>query len=474
MTAPRTQERANDDSPKRLTRLVFPPLVLSVVVAAASSVVPLSYDEGNWLAVARRLAAGQVLYRDVTDNKSPALFALVRFLDRMPGSYTLARAVYLGVVTAALAWLATRFLQRLDLRRPTALILGVVIGLAAAMQAVLVVNFELPAMLLLIAGMTLFVEGQDVLGGIVAGLSALFDLRAIVLLPGVVLVAFAIGGRNRALRLAAGALVPAGAWAITVLSVGSLRYSLLELNVATRGGTTALHPGSQLAAFARSMLLPIVAVGVLTAPSSGTKSLRNASWFLLGAGLLMAIASVQPFDKYWTLTVPGLVALCASRVPRVRTGDRALAAVVLLVALVPSAVYAATTNRDESRLVHSYGKAATFVSTAIGRDGTFVRLDAQPFLGTFLATRDLTPAAVLDFLIAPTSRETANLAAVDRAISRAIAIVDDGALEQPAETILVPYRRLRGVFAARLDAFPCIKQGFGLTLHLRSDRCAAP
>src|SRR5438093_7342555 len=85
---------------------------LGAVVALASSVVPLSYDEGNWLAVTRRVAGGEALYRDITDNKSPALFGLVRALDVLPGSYPIARAIFLGVATALLAWLSIRLLRR--------------------------------------------------------------------------------------------------------------------------------------------------------------------------------------------------------------------------------------------------------------------------------------------------------------------------------------------------------------------------
>lgn len=473
VTAPEPRERKSATPPTRRSRsnLIF--LAVGFVVGGISSIIPLSYDEGNWLAVARRLAHGQTLYRDITENKSPAFFALVRGLDRLPGSYTIARAAWLGLLTALLAWTATRFLRRMELPDPAAMVAGLTIGLAGAMQAVLVLNFELPAMILLVVGMTLCVEKRVTIGGFIAGCGALLDLRTIVLLPGLILFVFAAEGRSPALRTAAGAAIPALAWAIAVLATADLRYSLLELNVATRGGSTAIHPASQLAAFARSMLFPLVAVGALTAPSAGTKSIRNAAWFLLGVGAVVALISVQPFDKYWTLTLPGLLALAGSRVQRQGFTGRALPIALILIALVPSAVYAGTSNRDESAIVARYRNAVPFVASALGPGGTFVRFDSQPFLGTFLPARDRTPAAVLDFLIAPTSHERANLATVDRAISRATAIIDDGALEQPADEILPSYRRLREVFAARLPQFPCVKRSFGLTLHLRPERCVA-
>jgi hypothetical protein len=107
----------------------------------------------------------------------------------------------------------------------------------------------------------------------------------------------------------------------------------------------------------------------------------------------------------------------------------------------------------------------------LGPGGTFVRFDSNPFLGTFLPSRDRTPAAVLDFLIAPTSRERLNLEAVDTALSNAAAMIDDGALALAAGNVLPSYRKLREVFVAHLSEFPCVRRTNGLTVRLRLGRC---
>jgi len=444
---------------------------LGTVVAIASSFVPLSYDEGNWLAVVRRVAGGDSLYRDISDNKSPMLFGLVRAVDLLPGRYEIGRAIYLGIAAALLAWLSMRFLSIAGFDERSALLLGVAFGLAAAMQAVLVVNFELPAALLIVAGISLVATGSDIAGGIVAGLAVTFDLRASVLLIGLILAAFGAGGQKRAIRTALAAALPAIGWSAVVLLNADLRYSLVELNVATRGGARAWRPGMQLTSFARTMIFPLVAVAAITARSPGARRRFAVAGIVLTlAGLAAAVASIQPFDKYWTLLIPGLVAYAASRVPRV-VRDRAKLVGLLCIALAPAAVYAATSSSDEAAIVGRYERAAPDVERFLGKRGLFVRFDSQPFIGTFLPERDLTPAAVLDFLIAPTSREERNLAAVDAAITQATAIVDDGALEIPANAILPSYRALRAVFAERLGEFPCVEKTNGLTIHLRAQRC---
>lgn len=464
--------RRSDDPDRRPgpipARAAAPAAVLGVVVAAASMLVPLSYDEGNWLAVTRRVAAGEALYRDITDNKSPALFALVRGLDIVPGPYTIARGVFIGLASALLAWLSMRLLRRLGLGDAASSVLGVCFGLAGAMQAVLVANFELPAILLVVAALGNVAGGSAVVGGAIGGLAAVFDPRAAILVPGIVALALERSGARGAFRTAAAAAGPLIAWGAAVLVLDELRYSLLELNVATRGGAAAWRPGAQLTAFARSMVFPLAAVGFLTAGRVARNRATPAA-ILTIAGFGAAIVSVQPFDKYWTLALPGLICIAGSRRPREAQISRAWTATLLVAALAPHAVYATTSSSDQARIVNRYERAAADIDRMLGPNETFVRFDSQPFLGTFLPKRDATPAAVLDFLIAPTSREDENLAAVDRAIARSAAIVDDGALSVSAEQILPAYRRLHRVFAARLGEFPCARQVLGLTVRLR--RC---
>jgi hypothetical protein len=447
------------------------PSLLGLVVAAASWVVPLSYDEGNWLAVVRRVAGGETLYRDVTDNKSPVLFGLVRALDVLPGPYVTARAALLGIAAVLIAWLASGTFVKAGFEASSARVLGSAIGLAGAMQAVLVLNFEMPAALLIIGGIGLMAARRDIAGGVMAGLAVTFDLRATALLPGVLLIAIIGGDRGRATRAAVSIAVPALAWGVLVLANGELRYSLLELNVATRGGATAWRPGAQLTAFARSMVFPVIAIAALTTRANAPGRWRTAPGAVVVAGgAIAALISIQPFDKYWTLLLPGLIVVACARRPRA-VSDRAKLAFLLCVALAPPAVYAATSSADQARVVARYERASADVARMLGPGGTFVRFDSNPFLGTFLPSRDRTPAAVLDFLIAPTSRERLNLEAVDTALSNAAAMIDDGALALAAGNVLPSYRKLREVFVAHLSEFPCVRRTNGLTVRLRLGRC---
>lgn len=454
------------------------PAALGVVVAAASSVVPLSYDEGNWIAVTRRVAAGESLYREITDNKTPALFGLVRSLDVLPGRFALARALWLGILAATVAVAVTSLARRFGWAENRASLLGGACGLALALQAVLVVNFEAPAAAMIIVALASLAAGRAPTAGILAAAATAFDLRAIILIPGVLIAAYEIGGKRTALRTAAPAVGLAGAWVATVLSVPDLRYSLLELNVATRSGSSLWRPASQLYALLRGTLFAAGAAASL-ARSGGSSNVggwhvKYGGVALIGGGVVVALSSVQPFDKYWSLALPGIALAAASRPPSPRSVNvyRRNAAVILaILGLVLTSSYAAASNIDQARLVARYERASARLDRSLAPRASFVRFDTQPFLGTFLAQRDRIPAAVLDFLIHDTSRREMNFARVDAAIGRADALVDDGALDQPESSIVAVYRPLWRVFARRVQEFPCVRRVRGLTFRYRAGTC---
>ncbi|MGH2792778.1 MAG: hypothetical protein ACRDKG_00585 [Actinomycetota bacterium] len=457
----------------RENRLLLMPGALGIVVASASAFVPLSYDEGNWLTVVRRMALGETLYRDITENKTPPLFWLVRALDLLPGPYELGRAVWLGVAAAIIAAVCRSFVRRSGWTDRSATLLGLAFGLAAVCQAVFVVNFELPAVILIIGGLTICASGRNAAAGAaVAAVAATFDLRALALLPGVVLFSFARGGAPAVRRSLPTAVVVVAAWAGTVLLVPDLRYSLIELNAATRGGTDAWDPAQQLYALLRGTLIP---AGALTALAAGftDRRVRLAAAWLLIAGLIVLAASIRPFDKYSTLLLPGLMVLAASRGSErsVAPARRRAASTMVALGLAVSLAYAVGTNIDQRSIVDRYERAAAIIG-----DLPFARFDTQPFLGAFRPAGDRSPAAVLDFLIADTSRRAANHQRVEVAIAGATVLIDDGALSADAGSILAAYRPLWRVFILHRDEFPCVRRAEGLTFRYRATSCpdAAP
>lgn len=447
---------------------------LGAVVAAAAAAIPLSYDEGNWLAVVRRIAGGESLYIDLTDNKTPLLFALVRGLDWLPGPYTMSRAVWLGLLAVAIARGSRTLLLRSSWDERSATILGLVFGLAGAMQAVLTVNFELPAATLVVVSLAAIATGRPAAGGALAVVAGGFDIRALLLLPGVVMFAYARGGASAGRRAFVPAAGLAAAWIVTILAIPDLRYSLIELNRATRGGTAAWEPAEQLYALLRGTTLPLGAILALTSGSRAGRT-RPAGVVLLAAGITAALASVQPFDKYWSLALPGLLVLAAAHLPSRRRESRGsalwLGASIAAVGLTVGASYATSSNVDQGRLVGRYERAAARVDATLGPGETLVRFDTQPFLGTFLPERDRLPAAVLDFLIANSSRRPENHRRVEEAIAQASVMADDGALSVGESAVLPRYRPLWRVFIRHVGEFPCRRTFGGVTFRYRVTAC---
>jgi hypothetical protein len=448
---------------------------LGAAVAIASAFVPLGYDEGNWLADVRRWAAGESLYRDIPDNKTPLLFALVRGLDALPGSFTTVRALYLGAVVLVLGLAVRSLALRLGWTATRCTVLGLVLGAAAATQAVFTVNFELPAVTLVVLGLTSIAGGRGITGGTLAAAAAGFDIRALALLPGIALFARAAGSESAVRRSLTTMAIVAGAWIVAILATPDLRYALIELNVATRTATSSWSPLDQAYAVIRGALFP-VAASLILAGDASSRRFRAAGVALVGGGAVVALASLQPFDKYWTLTLPGLAVLAASS----NGGDSRkvlenrkplVAAAVLGIAI--AGVYAVTTNIDQARLVARYERVARFLDGTLTPGATFTRFDTEPFLGAFLPKRDRTPTAVLDFAIADTSRRPDVFTRFDRAILGATAIVDDGALSAPESAVLPAYRGLWRIFRRHLADFPCIRLIEGFAVRYRDLACPA-
>jgi hypothetical protein len=457
-------------TPRTRTAFLFAGLGFAAFIISA--LMPVSYDEGIWLVNARRWSAGESLYSDIPENETPALMGVVRAVDAAPGPFTSARAAYLGALIVVLAAATRALTSRLGWTEPKATIAGLIAGVAAATQTVLVINFELPAATLVMLGLAAIASGRGWAGGSLAAAGAAFDIRAFALLPGVALFAYAVGGRERSLRTSAAVASVAGPWALAVILIPDLRFGLLELNATTRTATATWRPLEQIYMLLRGPLFPIVGILALSSRRANVDARLRRAWIaLLAGGAGVALASLQPFDKYWPLALPGIAVLAASRMPmtHARYGRRWMQLAAL--ALVLAIGYDTVSSLEQARLVDRYERAAEAIESSLPRGATFARFDTQPFLGVFLTQRDASPVAVLDFVIAKTTRQDAILARLERSIRNAAALVDDGALSVDERSVEPAYRELWRLFDRYRSDFPCVSEIAGLTVRYRETVC---
>jgi len=446
--------------------------LLGIASAVVARFVPLSYDEGSWLIDVRRWGAGESLYSDIPENKAPLLLVLVRALDSLPGSFLTARALYMGAIAIVLTLAVRSLAMRIGFNDRDAFTVGATVGAAAVLQAVFTTNFELPAATLLLVGLTAIALGAPMIGSIVATASTGFDIRALVLLPGVAVFALRSADRKAAVRSVATMTILAGAWIATILLVDNLRFALIDVNVATRSATTSWSPAGQLYAMLRGFGFPLAALLLL---SQRRETKERGATFLPAVVLLVAsagisIASLQPFEKYWALALPGAVLLAAS-VPRFRSRTIGALKGLAALGLAVSIGYVVSYSLDEHRLVSRYERATRVLDASLPPGATFARFDTQPFLGVFAPERDGIPVAVLDYVIADTPRRAELMARVEAAISGSLAIVDDGALSVTEGAVEPAYRDLWRLFRSHLPDFPCVRSVEGLTVRYRASLC---
>lgn len=460
-------------------------IALGAVLGGASSFVPLSSDEGAWLAIARRVAAGGVLYRDAIDNKSPFVFALVRMLDALPGPFILVRAMSIGALAALLALGCCSVAVRLGAPVRRARVLGLVVGAAAVLQSVFVLTVELVAIAFVVGALRVVVSDRFLLAGALTATAALFDPRAVVLVPGMIALAIARGGRAGGARtgiVAAGLLA---VWAAVVLSLPDVRYALVELNLSSRGSSNPWRPALQVAAAVRALLPVAVGFGFAatvrnaatpadTLPRLGIGSVRTAGWWLLLPATAVAAASVHPYDHYWMLVLPAVPILGTV----IRAGNRSrrrlplpIIAAIALFAVTPALVDAVTVSRAQSRLVERYEQAARLLRAELRPGETFAQFTVQPFLGTFLPEHLGMRSPLLGYVVQPSSRRVEALRDLDRLLGAVVAVVDDGGLSAPEQSVLPPYRPVWRVFHAHLARFPCVRDADGPTVRFLSERC---
>lgn len=457
------------------------PVIAGSVWGTVSAFTPMSYDEGLWLAVTRRMDLGARLYSDLIDNKTPPVYWTTRLLDHVPGPFSLARGILFGALIALIAFLAAALARRLGVADRGSLSFGIFVGSLVAMQSALVLNIETPVAIFLLAALGLMARDRLMTGAAVAAIGTAFDVRALAFLPAVIVFAAERGGRRKAWGAAAVWLAAGGTWLATIVAVPRLRYGILELNASTRGTLDSWGTGA-VAAIVIVALVPIAVAAILRLhiPRGILETARStpSGVLLLVTGLAVGIASRFPFLKYWILVAPALPLLFAAARPgeteatsKSTTRARVASAGMVLLAFVPLAVDVSSTQVSEHGLVARYAGAARALERALEPGDTFVSFDPQPFMTTFLPEHASLPWATLDYIGVRTSHRDADLRRLASAIDRAAAVVDDGALSKGERAIDHRFRAVWRVYRERLGRFPCVRRMRDITIRLRADRC---
>ena len=207
-------------------------VLLGLAVGLISAQYRLGWDEAAWLAVTRKMASGDRLYSEVLENKPPVAYGLVGLLDLSPGPYETARAILLGTMAFALAYLAFRIAASLgaDLRR--SFWMGILVAALAVLQAGFLLTVEIFALVLMMAALLMLVRRQAGAAGLLLSIAALTDLRVPAMLPAIILLAWQLGGFALVRRLAWFATPIAVFW-VVVFAVPDIRFALIDLNLAS-------------------------------------------------------------------------------------------------------------------------------------------------------------------------------------------------------------------------------------------------
>ena len=204
------------------------------MVGLISLAFPIGFDEAERLTVARKMMLGDVLYRDVVNNKPPPIYGLVILLDMLPGSYEIARALFLAFTCFVSGFVSYAIATELGAFVARAAMAGAFVGFISGLQAGFLLTVELLALMMLLFATWLVVRGRIVAGGVFGAFAAMTDLRAAVMLLALFVLAVSLDGMRSGRRLLViGGVLVAALWAV-VLAVPSMRFSLVDLNLASR------------------------------------------------------------------------------------------------------------------------------------------------------------------------------------------------------------------------------------------------
>lgn len=290
--------------------ILAPSLVLRVYPA-----VPLAADEKVFAVVARQIAAGAVLYRDVFDHKGPALYwAFNVWTELFGGSFV---GVRVGSVLASVALQLAVFLvvRLLTERQGTALFAAFAIGLAAWVTN-RIFGVELWIAASAAVGLALLVCSRGALAAFVAGAAVGFGVMirptALVdaLAVGLVAAGIAQGHRpKRVIAYCAGLAVCCAAffWPIVRAGAGAdAIYALFTFN--SYYSSVVPLDGVLVVTLGRWLAVQLVVCAFLWVPTLGTllrlpEDAEQRRWvrlllFWTVLGIASSLLGRRPFNHY--------------------------------------------------------------------------------------------------------------------------------------------------------------------------------
>jgi len=418
------------------------PLLLGLVVFAASIWVPLSYDEAYWLSLTRRFGQGARLYWTAVDHKTPIWLALVHLIDLMPGPFHLARAllvVSIGVTCY------------LILRRHYQLSVGAALVVASLLLVInhAVLTIELVGALLLLTVVT-NMRTRPVSSIVAALAGSWLDIR----LHLATALCFAFAGLDpRQRRVGVVAVLALGSSGLLILLWDELRFGVLTFAAASR--SYAEFP--TWAPF----VLPLVALAPLL-PLVTPESLRQ-HWLVIVAASTIPVVSIYPYLRYWAYP-----ALLLGTTARNTQPVRRLALSALLLVLPALIAYPIAWN--DRTTFEQYRKAADGVEKLLGPEGSFLPFDMNPHLAAMLPERTDIRSGNVMYAATPTEREAVYRADLLELLDRTDSVITPvGQLE----TRLAQPRLddLRQEFADIVEDFECQRIVEHLAVYLR--RCSS-
>jgi len=429
----------------------------------------MSYDEGVWVTVGRRFLAGDRLYREVFDHKSPPILMIAGLLDMLPGSFELARAVFVGSIVGMLGAMTVGVARRLGVVRGRAAVLGLVIAALAAIQGFFALTAEMVGVLLLTAALLAMVNGHARLAAVLVAASVIAEPRLLFAIPALALIAWETSGRQRlwTFALPLGVIAVAGIGSFVVSS--DLRFWLLEMPVISR---LSFQPSASARALTvgRSVFsMLVIIVGLSGGVALAGRRPRLSGVVLFGGTLGMVVLSRYGFPRYWMLLLPG-TALVAMEMSLDTWSEktRTVGRVAALAALLPWIFVAAALFSFESGSSGKDETTAAYLQSSLREGGTFVAfVDSTQLPALLPENYGLATPALIHFTF-KSSRQSGLLDQLGREIDSADAVVMDPEVPGDGQLAVVWES-----FSQRLSEFPCVVDT-GYEVRFRSERCPTP
>ncbi len=444
-------------------------LTIAVIVAVGSAHMDLNYDEGVWVTVGRRFLAGDQLYRETFDHKSPPILVIAGLLDLLPGHFELGRAVLVGSIVAMIGALTTGIARNLGVAGWRATVLGFVIAALAAIQGFFVLTVEMVGVVLVMAALLALVRGRVWLSAVLVAVAVFTEPRLLFALPALAVMAWETGDRRRlrSFLILVGALGLVGIGLL--LDLADLRFWLLEMPAVSR---LTFQPSVSARALTvgRSVLSTLVViVGLSGGVALSGRRPRLSSVVLFGGTLGMVLLSRYGFPRYWMLLLPGtaLVAMQMS-VENWSGKSRTIGRIAALAALLPWLFVATALFGFESGTYERDQTTATYLQGVLSEGETFVAFVDSTQLPALLPGSYGLPTPALTHFTFKSSRQAMLLEQLGRRIDSADVVVIDP--DVPKDGQLAP---VWSEFSRRLSEFPCL----GDTLYevrFRSERCQSP